>query len=101
MSKSLVIIGGGLGGLSLALIAAKKNWKVKIIEKNSSLGGKLNQKKINDLMTIQEKIEKAEERIKELKVLILHWRNSTDNVNYMELGPLEQKRSIKDELQAA
>ena len=49
MSKSLVIIGGGLGGLSLALIAAKKNWKVKIIEKNSSLGGKLNQKKINDL----------------------------------------------------
>ena len=49
MSKSLVIIGGGLGGLSLALIASKKNWKVKIIEKNSSLGGKLNQKKINDL----------------------------------------------------
>ena len=34
MSKSLVIIGGGLGGLSLALIAAKKNWKVKIIEKS-------------------------------------------------------------------
>ena len=52
-------------------------------------------------MTIQEKIEKAEERIKELKVLILHWRNSTDNVNYRELGLLDHKSSIKDELQAA
>ena len=58
-------------------------------------------KKINDSMTTQEKIEKAEERIKELKVLIFHWRNCTDGINYKELSLVEQNRSIKDDLQVA
>ena len=52
-------------------------------------------------MTTQDKIEKAEDRIKELKVLIFHWRNSIESTNQRELSLVEQNRSIKDELQAA
>ena len=52
-------------------------------------------------MTTQDKIEKAEERIKELKVLIFHWRNSIENTNHIELSLVEQNRSIKEHLQAA
>ena len=52
-------------------------------------------------MTAQDKIEKAEERIKELKVLIFHWRNSIESTNHRELSLVEQNGSIKDELQAA
>ena len=52
-------------------------------------------------MTTQDKIEKAEERIKELKVLIFHWRNSIDGTNYRELSLVEPNISKKDDLQAA
>ena len=52
-------------------------------------------------MTTQDKIEKAEERIKELKVLIFHWRNSIEKTNHRELSLVEPNRTIKKELQAA
>ncbi len=52
-------------------------------------------------MTIQDKIEKAEERIKELKVLIFHWTNSIENTNNRELSLVEDNRSLKDEPQVA
>lgn len=41
--KHVVIIGGGLGGMSAAIsLAAKKGFKITLIEKNKHLGGKLN-----------------------------------------------------------
>jgi len=40
--KHAVIIGGGLGGLGLALRLARRNMDVTICEKNSSVGGKMN-----------------------------------------------------------
>ena len=43
MAKSVLIAGGGLGGLATALRLAKKGYKVEIIEKNSQPGGRLNQ----------------------------------------------------------
>ena len=52
-------------------------------------------------MTTQDKIEKAEERIKELKVLIFHWRNSIEKTNHRELSLVEANTTIKKELQAA
>ena len=52
-------------------------------------------------MTTQDKIEKAEERIKELKVLIFHWRNSKENTHNRKLSLVDQDRSIKNEQQAA
>ena len=45
MTKSVLIVGAGLGGLATALRLAKKGYKVEIIEKNSNAGGRLNQLK--------------------------------------------------------
>ncbi len=42
-------------------------------------------------MTTQEKIEKAEERIKELQILIFHWRKATNNSIYPELTFIDGK----------
>lgn len=43
MSKSVLIVGAGIGGLATALRLAKKGYQVEIIEKNSQAGGRLNQ----------------------------------------------------------
>ncbi len=40
--KKVVIIGGGLGGLSTAINLLDSNFEVTIIEKNKNLGGKMN-----------------------------------------------------------
>lgn len=40
--KSVVVIGGGLGGLSAAVSLAQSGFKVSLYEKNQHLGGKLN-----------------------------------------------------------
>ncbi|MGF2617808.1 phytoene desaturase [Rossellomorea vietnamensis] len=45
MSKSAVVIGGGLGGLSTAISLASKGHKVTVFEKNERAGGKLNIRK--------------------------------------------------------
>jgi phytoene desaturase len=45
MSKSVLIVGAGLGGISLALRMAKKGYGVRIVEKNNQPGGRLNQLK--------------------------------------------------------
>jgi len=46
-SKDIIIIGSGLGGLTAALRLASKGHTVKILEKNSNAGGRLNQFKEN------------------------------------------------------
>jgi diapolycopene oxygenase len=40
--KTVIIIGAGLGGISAAISARAKGFKVKIYEKNQHIGGKLN-----------------------------------------------------------
>ena len=45
MTKSVLIVGAGLGGLATALRLAKKGYKVEIIEKNNQAGGRVNQLK--------------------------------------------------------
>lgn len=40
--KSVIVIGGGLGGLSAAISLAQKGYAVSLYEQNSHLGGKLN-----------------------------------------------------------
>lgn len=39
-NKSVIIIGGGIGGLALACMLGKKGYKVTIIEKNEMVGGR-------------------------------------------------------------
>jgi len=41
MSKEVVVIGSGLAGMSCATYLAKKNYRVKVLEKNSTYGGRL------------------------------------------------------------
>lgn len=43
MSKKVLIVGAGLGGLATALRLAKKGYEVEIVEKNNQAGGRLNQ----------------------------------------------------------
>ncbi|MBS1517801.1 MAG: phytoene desaturase [Bacteroidetes bacterium] len=45
--KDIIIVGSGLGGLSAALRLSSKGYNVKILEKNNSAGGRLNQYKEN------------------------------------------------------
>jgi phytoene desaturase len=45
MDKSVLVVGAGLGGMALALRLAKKGCRVRIIEKNSQAGGRMNQLK--------------------------------------------------------
>jgi phytoene desaturase len=44
MSRRLVVIGGGIAGLSAALTAARRGFRVTLLEKNRSLGGKLHER---------------------------------------------------------
>lgn len=41
-TKSVIVIGGGLGGLSAAISLAQKGYNVSLYEKNDHLGGKVN-----------------------------------------------------------
>ena len=43
MKKSAIVIGSGFSGLSTACFLAKSGWKVKVIEKNGSPGGRARQ----------------------------------------------------------
>jgi phytoene desaturase len=43
MNQKIVVIGGGMGGLAFANLAAKKGYSVTVLEKNERLGGVANQ----------------------------------------------------------
>lgn len=43
MSRTVLVVGAGIGGLATALRLAKNGFQVEIIEKNSQAGGRLNQ----------------------------------------------------------
>tara|TARA_Y100000766_G_scaffold182495_1_gene156614 strand:+ start:600 stop:2063 length:1464 start_codon:yes stop_codon:yes gene_type:complete len=43
MSKKIIIIGSGIAGLSVALRLSRKGFKVKVLEKNSYVGGKVSE----------------------------------------------------------
>ena len=45
MAKNALVIGAGMGGLTLALRLAKKGYHVRILEKNKQPGGRINQLK--------------------------------------------------------
>ncbi len=42
-SKRVVVIGAGLGGMSAAIMLARSGFQVTVLEKNTNVGGKLNQ----------------------------------------------------------
>lgn len=40
MKKKVIVIGSGVGGLSIAILLAKKGYQVTVLEKNASFGGR-------------------------------------------------------------
>ena len=42
MMQSVIVIGGGLGGISAAIRMAQHGFKVQLFEQNNYIGGKLN-----------------------------------------------------------
>ena len=50
--KSVIIVGGGLGGVSAAIALSTRGYDVTIFEKNSHLCGKLNVLKRKDFHLI-------------------------------------------------
>ncbi len=47
MNKKIIVIGSGVGGLSVAARLLSKGFNVKVLEKNSTIGGKTNFFEIN------------------------------------------------------
>lgn len=41
--KNAIVIGAGIGGLASAALLANRGFKVTVLEKNSAVGGKMNQ----------------------------------------------------------
>ena len=42
MNKNIVVIGGGLGGISAAIRMAQEGYTVDLYEQNNHIGGKVN-----------------------------------------------------------
>jgi diapolycopene oxygenase len=85
--KKVIIIGGGLGGLSAAIsLAAKKDYQITIIEKNSHLGGKLNLKQVDgfsfdlgpSILTMPHIFE---------RLFTMHQRKMSDYVKFIPVRP--------------
>jgi phytoene dehydrogenase-like protein len=49
MPRKIIVIGGGIAGLSAALSAARRGFAVTLLEKNAFLGGKLHERRIGPL----------------------------------------------------
>jgi len=85
--KKAVIIGAGIGGLSSAALLANKGFNVTVLEKNGSVGGKMNQIETAgyrfdtgpSLLTMPFLIEKLFEMCGE---------NLSDYLQFVELDPL-------------
>ncbi|MCB0308672.1 MAG: phytoene desaturase [Bdellovibrionales bacterium] len=102
MSKKVVVIGGGLGGLSSAIALASKGFSVQIIEKNERLGGKLNVLKKDgfsfdlgpSILTLPKYFEglfaMAGKNMSDYVTIVPvrpHWRNFFEDGTVLDLGP--------------
>lgn len=48
MNKNIVVIGGGLGGISAAIRMAQEGYTVDLYEQNNHIGGKVNRLDVED-----------------------------------------------------
>jgi diapolycopene oxygenase len=102
MSKRVIVIGSGLGGLSAAISLAQAGYAVTIHEKNAKIGGKLNVLKergytfdlgpsILTLPHIFERLfERSGKRMEDyipIRPLRPHWRNFFEDGTVVDLYP--------------
>lgn len=85
--KHAIVVGAGLGGLVSSILLAKKGYKVTVLEKNSTVGGKMQQHETEgyrfdtgpSLLTMPFLLE---------KVFISCGENLSDYLEFSELDPL-------------
>lgn len=84
MSKSVIVIGSGIGGMAAAIRLAKKGYVVSVFEANNYPGGKLTEIKLGNyrfdagpsLLTLPEYVE---------ELFVLHGLNSNQYFQYKKL----------------
>ncbi|MEM7013130.1 MAG: FAD-dependent oxidoreductase, partial [Verrucomicrobiota bacterium] len=100
MSKKVIVIGAGLGGISAAVSLRAEGFDVAVYEKNSRIGGKLNFQEIDgfgfDLgpsiftlpqyfQSLWERAGKKMEDYVELQPVTPHWRNFFEDGSSLDL----------------
>lgn len=111
--KKVVIVGGGLGGVSAAASLAADGYRVELIEKNEHLGGKLNVLRrdgfsfdlgpsILTMPHIFERLfERAGKRLSDhvkLVELTPHWRNFFEDGTRVDLWPTGAETATKSDV---
>ncbi len=109
MSKRVVVIGGGLGGISAAICLRNAGYDVRLYEKNSHLGGKLNVLKKDGFSfdlgpsiftfphIFEELFEKAGRKMEDYLNIVqpkVHWRCFFEDGEKIDL--LQEVEKIKD-----
>ncbi len=110
-TQSVVVIGGGLGGLSAAASLRARDFQVTLLEKNDRLGGKLNVSEKQgfsfdlgpSIFTLPqifrdlfERAGKSMDDYLQLEAVTPHWRNFFENG--LQLDLLDDDASMKREL---
>lgn len=100
--KKVVVVGGGLGGISAAISLATEGFDVELFEKNDKIGGKLNQKVVQgysfDLgpsliilphlfRRLFDRAGKVMEDYVELQELVPQWRSFFEDGTTIDLHP--------------
>lgn len=88
-SKSVVVVGGGPGGMEAAITLANKNFKVTLIDKNDKLGGTLNvADKAKGKHVITEYVKTMEKLVEKAGVnVVLNTEATPENIkNYNPVG---------------
>lgn len=111
MNKKIVIIGGGLGGVSAAVSLALEGHKVHLYEKNDHIGGKLNKKEQDgfsfdlgpSILTMPhlfeflfEKAGKDMSDYVKLEAISPHWRCFFEDEQIIDLYPEPGKMVAKN-----
>lgn len=106
MTKRVVVIGAGLGGLSAAIALAQEGYSVAVHEKNTRIGGKLNLHREQgytfdlgpSILTLPHIFERLFERsglklrdYVPLRAIRPHWRNFFEDGHVVDLWPEPQK----------
>jgi diapolycopene oxygenase len=104
--KSVIVVGGGLGGISAAISLAQEGYDVSLYEKNARIGGKLNQLHAEgytfdlgpSILTLPQTFERLFERsgrrmsdYLSIRPVRPHWRNFFDDGTVVDLYPEKER----------
>lgn len=102
MSKEVIVLGAGLGGISAAISLAQEGYRVSIHEKNDKIGGKLNMLKMEgytfdlgpSILTLphifSRLFERSGKRMEDyitIQPVRPHWRNFFEDGSVIDLHP--------------